>query len=64
MLSATGAAWWPADRVEYEGSLATMRAALPAEVFAAAWAKGQAMSMEQVMQSCLPTRSNSASYTG
>jgi hypothetical protein len=55
MLRATGAAWWPADRVEHERSLAHMRAALPAQSFAAAWAKGQAMKIEQAIQSCMPT---------
>jgi hypothetical protein len=54
MLNATGAAWWPADRVEYERSLANIRAALPADAFAAAWGKGQAMTVEQAMQRCMP----------
>jgi hypothetical protein len=54
MLNATGAACWPSDRVEYERNLAHTRAALPAEAFAAAWAKGQAMSVEKAIQSCMP----------
>jgi hypothetical protein len=54
MLSATGAAWWPADRVEYERSIARIHSALPADAFAAAWEKGQVMTMEQALQSCLP----------
>jgi tetratricopeptide (TPR) repeat protein len=54
MLSATGAVWWPADRAEYERSLTSIHAALPADAFAAAWAKGQMMTMEQALQSCLP----------
>ncbi|NTU83673.1 MAG: tetratricopeptide repeat protein, partial [Chloroflexales bacterium] len=53
MMSAAGAAWWPADRVEYEQNLAHMRAALPVDAFAAAWAKGQALPMEQAIAEAL-----------
>jgi DNA-binding SARP family transcriptional activator len=53
-LSATGAAWWPADRVEYQRSRASIHSALPADAFAAAWAKGQEMTAEQALQSCMP----------
>jgi tetratricopeptide (TPR) repeat protein len=49
LLRALGGAWWPADRVEYERNLATIRAALNEEVFAAAWAEGQAMTLEQAI---------------
>jgi tetratricopeptide (TPR) repeat protein len=53
MLSATGAAWWPADRAEYERIRASIHSALPADAFAAAWAKGEMMTMEQALQSCM-----------
>jgi hypothetical protein len=54
VLRPTGAAWWPADRVEHERSLASARAVLPADAFSAAWARGQAMTMEQAIHSCQP----------
>ena len=46
LLNTFGAAWWPADRVEYERNLAATRAALNKESFGAAWAEGQAMTLE------------------
>jgi predicted ATPase len=49
LLRASGGAWWPADRVEYERNLATIRAALTEEAFAAAWAEGQAMTQERAI---------------
>ncbi len=49
LLGASGAAWWPADRVEYERNLATIRAALTEKAFAAAWAEGQAMTLKQAI---------------
>jgi hypothetical protein len=39
----SGFTLWPADRVEYERNLATIRAALSEAAFAAAWAEDQAM---------------------
>jgi predicted ATPase len=52
-LTATGAAWWPADRGEYERNLARIQAALAADACAAAWAQGQAMSLEQALELAL-----------
>lgn len=49
LLRASGGAWWLADRVEYERNLATIRAALSEEAFAAAWAEGQAMTLERAI---------------
>jgi hypothetical protein len=49
LLGALGAAWWPADRVEYERNLAAIQAALDEETFAVAWAEGQAMTLEQAI---------------
>jgi tetratricopeptide (TPR) repeat protein len=49
LLKASGSTWWPADRVEYERNLATLRAALSEAAFAAAWAEGQAMTLERAI---------------
>jgi hypothetical protein len=49
LLSASGAAWWPADRVEVENTRAILQSVLEQREFAAAWAKGQGMSMEQAI---------------
>jgi predicted ATPase len=46
LLSASGAAWWPADRVEVENSLAAMRANLDEDTFAGAWEAGKTMTLE------------------
>ena len=48
-FEAIGAAMWPADRLEYERSVTAARAALSEEVFAAAWAEGRAMTLEQAV---------------
>jgi DNA-binding NarL/FixJ family response regulator len=44
-----GAALWRVDQLEYEHNLAATRGALTAEQFAAAWAEGQAMSLEEAI---------------
>ena len=48
-FEAIGAAMWPADRLEYERTVAAARAALSEEVFAAAWAEGRAMTLDQAI---------------
>jgi predicted ATPase len=45
-LSASGAAWWPADRVEVERNLAAIRAGMDEDVFTAAWEAGAVMTLE------------------
>jgi predicted ATPase len=45
-LSASGAAWWPADRVEIERNLTAIQAALDEDAFATAWAAGASMTLE------------------
>jgi predicted ATPase/Tfp pilus assembly protein PilF len=47
LLGTLGAAWWPADRIEYDRNLATIRATLDARTFAAVWTEGMAMALEQ-----------------
>jgi tetratricopeptide (TPR) repeat protein len=42
-------ALWPTIRPDHERHLATARAALPPEAFAAAWAEGRAMTQEQAV---------------
>ncbi len=46
---------WPVDRAEYRRSLAAIRAALTEEQFAAAWAEGQAMTLDEVIAVVLET---------
>jgi hypothetical protein len=40
---------WPTTRADYERIIATARAALGEEAFAATWAEGRAMSLEQAI---------------
>jgi hypothetical protein len=40
----------PAERIEYEQALASVRAALGESAFTAAWAEGQALTVEQTME--------------
>jgi hypothetical protein len=49
LLSATDWRLTPKDKTEYERNVATARAQLGDERFSAAWAAGQAMSLEEVM---------------
>jgi tetratricopeptide (TPR) repeat protein len=49
LLGATGAAWWPADRVELEKTRAIIESGLSKDTFTAAWEKGQAMTLEQAI---------------
>jgi hypothetical protein len=50
-----GAALYPVEQVEHDHNLVTVRAALGDEVFAATWAEGKAISLEQVIQYALHT---------
>ncbi len=45
----SGAAWWPADRVEIERSSAAMRAALDDQAYADARQTGRSMTLEQAV---------------
>jgi hypothetical protein len=49
LRTAIGAPLPPAERTLYESALADARTALGNESFAAAWAHGQALSLEQVI---------------
>jgi DNA-binding CsgD family transcriptional regulator/tetratricopeptide (TPR) repeat protein len=53
LRAALSAPMWPAERVEYERYLATARAALDEEAFAAAWAAGHALRLEQAIAEAL-----------
>jgi tetratricopeptide (TPR) repeat protein len=45
-IAASGAAWWPADRVEVERTRRHLREALGDEAFDAAWARGSGMGLD------------------
>ncbi len=45
----SGAAWWPADRVEVERNLAHIKGALDESAFEAAWTAGKGMSIDQAI---------------
>jgi tetratricopeptide (TPR) repeat protein len=46
LLGESGAAWWPADRVEVEKTRALLKSGLSEEELTAAYAKGQGMTLE------------------
>jgi predicted ATPase/tetratricopeptide (TPR) repeat protein len=46
LLDATGATWWPADRVEVERNLENLRMTLDQKQFEAAWVSGNKMKLE------------------
>ena len=49
LLGESGAAWWPADRVEVEKTRATLQSSLKENEFKEAWAAGQSMSLDQAI---------------
>jgi len=49
LLDATGAKWWPADRVEVEKNLKHLRLSLEAPQFEAAWEAGKKMNLETAL---------------
>jgi hypothetical protein len=49
MMAATGAAWWPADRVEITRARTAIQSSLEENVFAEAWEKGQALTFDQAI---------------
>jgi hypothetical protein len=49
MLTAWGAAWWPADRVEIQRTRARLLAALGPSDWTAAHAAGHALDQEQAL---------------
>jgi predicted ATPase/Tfp pilus assembly protein PilF len=46
LLDATGATWWPADRVEVERILENLQLSLEHDQFEAAWEEGKKMNLE------------------
>ena len=48
-----GASLPPADHDQHEGTVTTLRAELGEELFAAAWAEGRAMSLEEAVEFAL-----------
>jgi predicted ATPase/DNA-binding SARP family transcriptional activator len=53
LFSASAATLAPADRAEYERGVATLRDQLDAQVFAAAWAAGRTLALEQAITEAL-----------
>jgi predicted ATPase len=53
LRAALSAPMWPAERVEYERHLAAARAQLSVAAFAAAWAAGAALTLEQAIAEAL-----------
>ena len=49
LLTSFGAAWWPADRVEFEHSLKSTRTALKAAEFDDLWNQGAKFSLEEAV---------------
>jgi predicted ATPase len=49
LLGESGAAWWPADRVEVDKTHALLQSALEEHEFKAAWAAGQSMTLDQAI---------------
>ena len=49
LLGASGAAWWPADRVEIDKTKASLQASLSEDDFLAAWTDGQSMTLDQAI---------------
>jgi len=50
LLGASGAAWWPADRVEVERNRQLLQSALTQDEFATAWETGSAMTIDQAIE--------------
>lgn len=48
-LTATGATWWPADRVEFQRNFEDLRDRLGEDEFATAWDSGQAMKLDAAL---------------
>jgi hypothetical protein len=53
LWAASHAHWWPNQRADFERVVSTTRAQLGEAEFAAAWAEGQAMAVEQIIAEAL-----------
>jgi hypothetical protein len=49
LREAASAAIWPANRIEYDRTLAQLLASLDAGTFASAWARGRGMSVKEAI---------------
>jgi non-specific serine/threonine protein kinase len=49
LLGASGAAWWPADRVEIDKTRTNLESSLEKNDFQASWTAGQSMDLEQAI---------------
>ena len=59
LLASIGAFWFPAEQVEQEAMVATIREELGETTFAAAWAEGSAMTGEEAAEYALLERMDS-----
>jgi predicted ATPase/class 3 adenylate cyclase len=55
LLESIGAVIWPSNRADHERNVATARARLDPDTFAAAWAAGRALTAEQAVAEALAT---------
>ncbi|HJR80925.1 MAG TPA: tetratricopeptide repeat protein [Anaerolineales bacterium] len=58
MRESAGASLWPANRVEYDRILTSLKSALDEPAFAAAWSAGQALNTEQAIAEVPGTATN------
>jgi len=63
LLDATGAVVWPADRTDYDRNVAAVRAQLDDATFAAAWAAGLAIPLEQAINEVLNATSPALAHS-
>ena len=54
LREASGTAWWPADRIEYEHSLVLLRQSLNEAALEAAWSEGRGRPSGEVVAGILP----------
>ena len=65
LRASIGVQWEPVDRGEFDRSVATVRMHLDAETFAAVWAEGSSLTLEQavaVARATLPSQSSILSF--
>ena len=56
LITSFGAAWWPADRVEFERTVELLQEGIDEDEFARLWTAGQAMNMGQAIDYALGER--------
>ncbi len=64
LVEAIGQALEPPESIDYAENVATLRSQLAADVFAAAWAEGRALSLEQLLADVLAQPPEAPAATG